>query len=91
MKDHTSVPLLAEDFEERTLILAINASVRQKVQNQFKELADGLQTLAEFTGEEREISDPYGGGLADYGVSFGELDALIAKLVLQLNEEELLC
>ena len=91
MKEHTSVPLLAEDFEERTLILAVNGNVRQKVQNQFGELADGLQTLAEFTGEEREVSDPYGGELADYGVSFGELDALIAKLVLQLNEEELLC
>ena len=91
MKEHMSAPLLAEDFAERTLILATSESVRQKIQSQFGEAADGLRTLAEFVGERRDVSDPYGGGLADYGLSFGELDALIAKLVLQLNEEELLC
>ncbi len=91
MKDHVSAPLLAEDFEERTLILATGEGVRQKLQNHFGELADGVKTIAEFTGDGRDVSDPYGGGLADYGVSFGELDVLIAKLVLQLNEEELLC
>ncbi len=91
MKDHMSAPLLAEDFDERTLILVTDGSVRQKLQNQFGELAEGIQTLGEFVGDAREPSNPYGGSLADYGVCFGELDVLIAKLVLQLNEEELLC
>ncbi len=91
MKDHVSAPLLPEDFDERTLILATGESVKQKLKNQFGELAAGVKTIAEFTGEGRDVSNPYGGGLADYGVSFGELDVLIARLALLLNEEELLC
>ncbi len=91
MKDHVSAPLLAEDFDERTLILATDESVKQKLQKQFGEQADGIRTITEFVGDGRKLSDPYGGGLADYGVSFAELNLLIGKLVLQLNEEELLC
>ncbi len=91
MKDHMSAPLLAEDFDERTLILATSENVKQKLKNQFGELAESVRTISEFTGESCEVSNPYGGELSAYGVSYGELDILIAKLVLQLNEEELLC
>ena len=75
MKNHMSDPLVREDFEDRTLVIALDESVKQKIQVEFGE----------------GISNPYGGSLADYGKCFAELEALIAKLVVQLNEEELLC
>ena len=90
MKQHMSAPLLKEDFDKRTLILATSRSVQQKLLSQFEEAA-GVRVLNEFVGEEHEVMNPYGGELVDYGQSFTELNALITKLVLKLNEEELLC
>lgn len=92
MKDHMSDPLVREDFDERTLIVAVRNGVKQKIRTEFH-LEDGeqIQVLNEYVGVAQEISSPYGGSLADYGQCFAELDALITKLVIQLNEEELLC
>lgn len=92
MKDHMSDPLVEEDFQERTLMLALQEEVRQKVASEFGEKrSEQVRMLHEYVGEPRGIINPYGGSLADYGQCFAELEALIAKLVVQLNEEELLC
>jgi protein-tyrosine-phosphatase len=90
MKDHMSDPLVPEDFDDRTLILTLSESVKQKVQKEVAPEHAVIYTLYEYIGEDREITDPYGGALADYGQCFEELEALIKKLVVQLNEEELL-
>ena len=44
----------------------------------------------EDVGETQDVINPYGGALAEYGQCYAQLDALIKKLVVQLNEEELL-
>lgn len=92
MKEHTSEPLTQEDFNERTLILAVSQATKKKIFEEF-ELPEGLPVymLNEYVKEEREVTNPYGGTLADYGQCFSELETLIKKLVIQLNEEELLC
>ena len=92
MKDHMSDPLVKEDAGERTLLLAVSEEVKQKVRTEFgDEFADSMQVLNTFVGVPQEIFNPYGGSLADYGQCFTELETLISKLVVQLNEEELLC
>lgn len=91
MKEHMSDPLLREDFNDRTLVLAMSEAVKKKVQKEFAPEAANVQVLNSYVGEMREVADPYGGALADYGQCFKELEALISKLVIQLNEEELLC
>ena len=92
MKGHMSDPLVEEDFDSRTLILVMSRALMQKVQKDFERAGEGqLHVLNEFVGEEKEALNPYGGSLADYGQCFTELHALITKLVVQLNEEELLC
>ena len=90
MKDHMSDPLEKEDFEDRTLVLAVSESVRQKVIKEMSLREDQIHTLNKYVGEAREVTDPYGGTLADYGQCFSQLEAYITKLVVQLNEEELL-
>jgi protein-tyrosine-phosphatase len=90
MKDHMSDPLVPEDFDDRTLILALSESVKQKVQKEVAPEHAVIYTLYEYIGADREITDPYGGALVDYGQCFEELETLIKKLVVQLNEEELL-
>jgi protein-tyrosine-phosphatase len=47
--------------------------------------------LNEYVKQEQIVTNPYGGTLADYGQCFSELEVLIKRLVVQLNEEELLC
>ena len=37
MKDHMSDPLVREDFEDRTLVIALGESVKQKIQVEFGE------------------------------------------------------
>ena len=73
-------------------LLAVSEEVKQKVRTEFgDEFADSMQVLNTFVGVPQEIFNPYGGSLADYGQCFTELETLISKLVVQLNEEELLC
>lgn len=91
MKEHMSDPLVREDFNERTLVLAMDKSVRQKVLSEFIPEGIHVYTLNEYVGVGGEVTNPYGGALSDYGQCFAELEALISKLVVQLNEEELLC
>lgn len=88
MEDHMSAPVLKEDFDPGTLILATGEEVRQKLRGQFGELADQVLTLNEFVGSVREVSNPYGGDLSDYSRSFAELEILIGKLVKMLDEED---
>lgn len=90
MKDHVSDPLVKEDFDDRTLILAVSDHVKRKVQKEVAPEDAVIHTLNEYVGDPQEITDPYGGALADYGQCFAELEALITKLVVQLNEEELM-
>ncbi|MCD7736560.1 MAG: phosphotyrosine protein phosphatase [Lachnospiraceae bacterium] len=92
MKGHMSDPLEPEDFNERTLLLTMNDEIRRKVLETFQpEHEELVQVLYQFVGEPEEPRNPYGGTLADYGQCFSELESLIKKLVVQLNEEELLC
>ena len=91
MEHHMSAPLLREDFDSRTLILAMSGSVLQKLTGQFEETEDFARVLNEFVGMEREVADPYGGAIEDYEQSFAQLETMLSKLVVQLNEEELLC
>lgn len=90
MKDHMSEPLVEADFDDRTLILAVDEAVRQKVLNTVESAEGKIFSLHEYVGEAQEAMNPYGGVLADYGQCFAQLEALITKLVVQLNEEELL-
>ena len=92
MKEHMSDPLEKEDFDDRTLILTFDEGLREKVLAEFApEHEDLVCVLTDYIGVEGMLTNPYGGSLADYGMCYEELDALITRLVVQLNEEELLC
>ncbi len=92
MKEHRSAPLVREDFEDRTLVLALAESVKQKIQVEFgEEYSILIPVLNEYVGVREEPVNPYGGSLADYGKCFEDLEKLISRLVIKLNEEELLC
>lgn len=90
MKEHMSDPLVQADFDERTLILVFSSAMRQKVLAEFEAAPERVAVLHEYVGEAVGVSNPYGKDLAEYGQCFAQLEALISRLVVQLNEEELL-
>ena len=90
MKGHTAKALEQEDFNERTLVLVMEDSMKQKI-FQEHENVHNIYMLSEYIKEEREVKDPVGGSLADYGACYELLERMISSLVVVLNEEELLC
>ncbi len=89
MKEHRSEPLVQEDFDDRTLLITMTDELRKDVLEAFPSAREDLvQVLSDFVHEEGEPEDPYGKALVDYGKCYEELEALITKLVIQLNEEE---
>lgn len=90
MKEHESRQLEEEDLGERTLILTMDKTIRQKICDTFEHI-ENVHTLTEYIGCLGEVASPLGGTLADYGACYELLDELVTKLVVVLNEEELLC
>ena len=90
MKEHTASMLQQEDFSERTLILVMEDSIKQKIFQEHEHVQNTYQ-LSEYIKEETDITEPLGGSLADYGACYELLERMISSLVVTLNEEELLC
>ena len=89
MKEHTSEPLSQDDFDDRTLILTMDYSQKEKILTDYASVKN-LYALTEYIHQEGQVQDPYGGDLSDYGKCFEQLMELITQLVVVLNEEELM-
>lgn len=89
LKGHTAIALKETDFDERTLILTMDSDNLRKVFENY-ENAKNVFLLASCVSSTEEIKSPYGGSLEDYGACYDLLEGMIAKLVILLNEEELL-
>lgn len=89
MKEHTSEPFGQDDFDERTLILTMDHAQKDKILVDYEGVKN-LYVLTEYIKETGEVTDPYGGPLSEYGKCFEQLKELITKLVIVLNEEELM-
>ncbi|MDO5425593.1 MAG: phosphotyrosine protein phosphatase [Eubacteriales bacterium] len=90
LEDHASAELLQSDFQTRNLILTMTKAQEQKIRKEFENPVN-LHLLTEYVGDSGDIVNPVGGSLEDYDRCFHEMEAIITKLVIELNEEELLC
>lgn len=82
-----SEQLTEEDLTEGTLVLTMEATQRDRIEEQYDNAAQAdLYVLTEFVGDELEILDPYGGELPVYGLCYETLRKSIKKLVRLLNE-----
>lgn len=89
MENFISVQLSEEDLTEDTLVLAMENTQKEKILEQYQPAdPDNIQVLTEFTGDELEILDPYGGTLQAYGLCYETLRKTIRKLANILNEGE---
>lgn len=88
MKRHMSEPLSETDFDDRTLVLTITGDEKAKLLRDFANPIN-VFTLTEYIRGDKEIGDPYGGSLSDYGRCLEELSKQIERLASILMAEEL--
>lgn len=86
IKDHTSILLKQEDFDEDTLLLTMNVQQKEKLKEDFG-LDFNIFTLKEFIGESGDVIDPYGKTLVEYEECYIELARLLKKTVYKLNKD----
>ena len=66
MPSNNAIQIANNDFGKDTLVLVMNASMKQKLYDSF-DRAINVYTLCEFCGEpEEEVQDPYGKGIEEY-------------------------
>lgn len=86
LKDYVSSQLTGEDFGTDILILTLDERYKKEVYEEYKE-ATNVYSLMEYTGRSGNISDPYGGDLAEYGELYANLEKIVDKLVEKLIKE----
>ncbi len=88
MEGFAAVQLEEEDLTEGTLVLAMEATQRERILEQYENVKQAdISVLTEYVGDELEILDPYGGELPVYGLCYETLRKSIRKLVRMLNED----
>lgn len=90
MPSNSAMQLQNDDFDNNTLVLVMNDSMKQKIYKSY-DRAINVYTLGEFAGEaEIEIADPYGRGIEEYNKCFEQMYILIQKVVkvIRKNMEE---
>lgn len=89
MKTHEATQLEDGDFGERTLILVMDQVLKRKLCEEHT-YVENVYLLTEYIGYKEEIVNPLGGTLADYGECYERMEKIISRLVVILNEQELM-
>ena len=89
LENHTSKRIAKEDIVENTLILTMTDKEKKSVLEEFEEVlaAFDVFSVKEFTDEEGDVIDPYGGDLMDYENCYMDLARIIKKTVVKLHGE----
>ena len=85
--DETSRELVAEDFDDSTLVLVMTDLLKNKVYEEF-ENAVNVYSIREFTKEAVDVEMAFGGELSDYGSQYEYLEKLVNKVYNIINEQE---
>ena len=90
MKNHVSEELTEDDFDDRTLILTMDRVQMDRLLKDH-EHAKNVFTLASYIQADEDITDPYGGTLADYNRLYEDLLVYVLRLskILSLEENRL--
>ena len=84
---HTATQLEQEDIGDDVLILTMEDGQKSKIWENY-ENAPHVYSLMEYVGEKGDIPDMFGQSVAAYKQFYTEMELLIRKLVIRLNNEE---
>ncbi len=86
--DHgTSVGLEDWDLAEGTLVLTMTEKEKETLAQRYPELAN-LYTLREYTGEQGDIVEPYGGEPEDYELVYEHIDLMVKMAAQKILADE---
>ncbi|WP_409252254.1 low molecular weight protein arginine phosphatase [Bacillus sp. SCS-153A] len=88
LHEHKSSSLNSEDIQWADYIFTMTEGHKQSIAAMHPQAADKTFTLKEFINEDemdRDIIDPFGGSLEIYRRTYKELDSLIDRLVVKLE------
>ena len=83
---YETVALSEEEFGEDTLVLAMQESIKQKIQNDYPGKGQ-VYTLCEFVNGSKEIPSVYGQTQEQYEQMYELIQGYVKKLANKLNEE----
>lgn len=86
LSGHEAVAFSDADLDEDTLVLTLQEQQKWKIVADYRNVKY-VYTLAEYVGEEAEISAAIGQPLTEYGKIYETIKMLVEKLAKQLNEE----
>ncbi len=72
-----SEELTAADAAENTLVFAMSESVRRRAEEVLSGSGATICSLGEYAGQEGDMTEPYGGTLAQYGACYEYLDFVV--------------
>lgn len=86
---HQSTSLTQAEVNWATIILTMTLGHKAAITQNFPHAADKVFTLKEFTGKKGnlDVSDPFGGSIDIYRLTFEELDQLIEEAIKRLTAE----
>lgn len=84
---HVALQLEQEDINKDVLLLTMEDKQKSRIWETY-ENAPHVYTLKEFVGEGGDISALHGQPLPVYHQAYAEIERLMRKLVIKLNEEE---
>ncbi len=87
MKNHVSEELTEDDFDDRTLILTMTKEQEQRLLRDHKH-ARNVFSLSSYVQADEDITEPYGGSLADYNQMYERLKEQVLRLSKILSIEE---
>lgn len=85
---HRSQPITPQLLQSVDLVLTMTAGHREALRYQYPEHLQKIQTLAEYAGSSRDVSDPFGGPLEAYQQTAGALIQLLTAAVARMQRKE---
>lgn len=83
---HISKGLRESEIDDETLILTMTEAHKSKIIDDYSKVMN-VYTIKEYTGENGDVVDPYGGTLVEYEDCYVELARLVKKTVYKISED----
>ncbi len=74
------------EIDDETLILTMTEAHKSKIIDDYLKVMN-VYTIKEYTGENGDVVDPYGGTLVEYEDCYVELARLVKKTVYKISED----
>lgn len=83
LEHHCATQFTVDDVTDTTLIITMTEKQKEDIQLTYG-LEKNIVTLSEYTGEQEDIQDPYGGSIVEYETCYRTIARLVKKVAERL-------